>query len=192
MPPPTGIKALRQRKSGSLPITRNCTISPKKRKRNKGSSFSSRRRFVSIVVGVMLILIFIACVFLNLNHNANSSSNNNNNSPTRLNLKEIITSLPLFRGNTKNKPISYPTYRCKSNSNDNENNGKAIVLNVPLNDNYCDCPQGDDENLTSACSHITIQKQIFVCDHGMQKIYSSRVNDVVQDCDYGSDENLSL
>jgi hypothetical protein len=32
-----------------------------------------------------------------------------------------------------------------------------------LNDNYCDCSTGEDENSTSACSHIVPNRAIFTC-----------------------------
>jgi len=72
--------------------------------------------------------------------------------------------------------VSAATYRCS--------NGNL----VPLNDNYCDCPDGGDENLTSACSHITVQVEVFECKDGRKKIFSSRVLDGIYDCYDGSDE----
>ena len=58
-----------------------------------------------------------------------------------------------------------------------------------LNDDYCDCADGSDESLTSACSHITAQKATFHCLDGTGRvIYASRVRDGVRDCPDGSDE----
>lgn len=57
-----------------------------------------------------------------------------------------------------------------------------------LNDDYCDCADGSDEPLTSACSGITIQKALFKCRNGDGEVYSSRVMDGVKDCADGSDE----
>ncbi|KAI2512236.1 N-glycan processing [Fragilaria crotonensis] len=57
-----------------------------------------------------------------------------------------------------------------------------------LNDDYCDCTDGSDESKTSACSHLTVQKNMFHCSDGTGTIYSSRVRDGVKDCLDGSDE----
>jgi hypothetical protein len=63
-----------------------------------------------------------------------------------------------------------------------------------LNDNYCDCTDGSDENMTSACSNVVVQARVFHC-HSQEayrfypkQVYSSRVNDGVCDCADGSDE----
>lgn len=62
-----------------------------------------------------------------------------------------------------------------------------------LNDDYCDCDDGSDEPLTSACSHI-LQPDLlpFQCRSGGQKFASAFVGDGVCDCCDGSDEALTL
>lgn len=59
-----------------------------------------------------------------------------------------------------------------------------------VNDDYCDCPDGSDEPLTSACSNVD-----FKCKNGhiighpdRMHISSGRVNDGICDCCDGSDE----
>jgi hypothetical protein len=58
-----------------------------------------------------------------------------------------------------------------------------------LNDDYCDCPDGSDETLTSACSQITVGKRTFACnDNDKTMIFASSVGDGIIDCPNGSDE----
>lgn len=65
--------------------------------------------------------------------------------------------------------------------------------NVVLNDEYCDCSDGSDELLTSACSHITSRP--FQCKYSVAinvTLPFSRVNDGICDCCDGSDEVSSV
>lgn len=58
-----------------------------------------------------------------------------------------------------------------------------------LNDDYCDCPEGEDETMTSACSHLQVQHALFACKSDPATvIFTSRVKDGVRDCPDGSDE----
>ena len=62
-----------------------------------------------------------------------------------------------------------------------------------LNDDYCDCPTGVDEPLTSACAHLTAAVPTFPCklDVPPKILFASRVDDGVCDCCDGSDEGTS-
>jgi hypothetical protein len=69
------------------------------------------------------------------------------------------------------------------------------------NDDYCDCPDGRDETKTSACSHLLVDRPVFVCGAAAAggtgtasgpaspvTIFASRVGDGIVDCPDGSDE----
>ena len=67
-------------------------------------------------------------------------------------------------------------------------NNFGILINALVNDDYCDCSNGEDEPHTSACSDVLVQRKIFACVEGSTKIFLSRVNDGIWDCPDGSDE----
>ncbi len=59
-----------------------------------------------------------------------------------------------------------------------------------INDDYCDCLDGSDEKLTSACSNVLVQKGTFRCrDDTSKLLFPSRIRDGVKDCTDGSDES---
>lgn len=68
--------------------------------------------------------------------------------------------------------------------------GKSCQADENVNDNYCDCQDGLDEPLTSACSHLSMPT--FRCNSGIAildvLIPTSRIGDGVCDCCDGSDE----
>ena len=61
-----------------------------------------------------------------------------------------------------------------------------------LNDDYCDCPDGSDEPMTSACSHVLVGQKLFSCTATSTgdaiKLFPSRIRDGVVDCHDESDE----
>ncbi|GAB9467369.1 Glucosidase 2 subunit beta [Globisporangium polare] len=68
--------------------------------------------------------------------------------------------------------------------------GKKTALGLEfVNDDYCDCDNGEDEPGTSACSHLL--SSVFYCGNDgyfPKKIPTSRMNDGICDCCDGSDE----
>ena len=63
-----------------------------------------------------------------------------------------------------------------------------------LNDDYCDCPDGSDEPLTSACSNLLVGQKTFMCNapsttgEAILQLSPSRIHDGVVDCHDGLDE----
>lgn len=70
--------------------------------------------------------------------------------------------------------------------------GGATVQAV-FGDGFCDCQDGTDEVLTSACSFNFPAVRMFQCnDKHNTSIYLSRVNDFICDCPGGLDEYDTL
>ncbi|KAF4144955.1 Glucosidase II beta subunit-like protein [Phytophthora infestans] len=71
--------------------------------------------------------------------------------------------------------------------------GRATNLPTSrVNDDFCDCDDGQDEPGTAACSHLTNAK--FHCENDgffPGKIHTSRVHDGICDCCDGSDEEIN-
>ncbi|KAE9038873.1 hypothetical protein PR003_g8216 [Phytophthora rubi] len=62
-----------------------------------------------------------------------------------------------------------------------------------LNDEFCDCDNGQDEPGTAACSHLL--SSVFHCENGgffPGKIHTSRIHDGICDCCDGSDEEIGV
>lgn len=115
------------------------------------------------------------------NYSHSNQTMNMFNSSTLLHHELYSNTLELER--LAPEPVHYFSCRDASNS-------KAV-----LNDNYCDCVDGSDENMTSACSHVLAHHPaVFQCHsqqaylHFPRSLFASRVNDGVCDCADGSDE----
>ena len=69
---------------------------------------------------------------------------------------------------------------------------EACVVGVErMNDDYCDCADGSDEPLTSACASVDVAVPLFRCENGGHEpfhLFASRVGDGVCDCCDGADE----
>ncbi|KNH05568.1 protein kinase C substrate protein [Perkinsela sp. CCAP 1560/4] len=67
----------------------------------------------------------------------------------------------------------------------------TIIPADRVNDNFCDCTNGEDEPGTSACSILTMHNKTFHCPnagHRPKLLFRSQVDDGICDCCDGSDE----
>ena len=82
----------------------------------------------------------------------------------------------------RNKTTIHYDFQCSNNPS----------MKGVLNDDYCDCQDGSDEPLTSACSHLLVNNRTFSCPSSvsgeMIKLFPSRIRDGIVDCSDGSDE----
>lgn len=81
-------------------------------------------------------------------------------------------------GPTLQTPL--PPFQCTTS--------KEKIPSSRVNDDYCDCFDGSDEPLTSACSNLLPAFGNFECGRGGGLIYASRVGDGRCDCCDGGDE----
>ena len=87
--------------------------------------------------------------------------------------------------------IGYLTSFYKNHSE--EEVDPRVTCKIPIskvNDDYCDCQDGSDEYLTSACSHLPSVR--FLCENKgylPSLLHTSKVDDGICDCCDGSDEH---
>lgn len=74
--------------------------------------------------------------------------------------------------------------------------GGAKIANDMVNDDYCDCDDGSDEPVTSACAGMqALEGPTFLCENaGVESvmIFASRVRDGVCDCCDGTNSESTL
>ncbi len=104
-------------------------------------------------------------------------------------------SSPMLRGQKKKKMLRAKIFQhtCEDGSKVNYYGSNFHQSSTFLmNDNYCDCEDGSDEPLTSACSHIRVQQRILPnckdVDGAPVVMYASRISDSIVDCTDETDE----
>ncbi|CAI5721610.1 unnamed protein product [Peronospora destructor] len=112
---------------------------------------------------------------------------------TRIVCALLVLSLPVVSSSTQIHGVA-PSDQLKYTSNEFSCVVGGKLTNLPINrvnDEYCDCDEGDDEPGTAACSHVIMS--VFHCENDgvlAGKIHTSRIHDGICDCCDGSDEEI--
>lgn len=131
----------------------------------------------------LLVLLFVACVIFFL-HQLHSTMQVNRDSQNRSPANPIELPHNFSGGQAlgSDGQNSDRQFTCQSSGQE--------IPSVHVNDDYCDCEDGSDEWMTSACPDTTFhcRSGYVIGRRGWKVIASHRVNDGICDCCDGSDE----